>query len=104
MVDGTLDDGACVSLIVFKAKVSKGFGMTELQSDRDTCVLSILKSESPASTKRIIELASTDEFKAICKDCKSGIEVYETAMRLNRAGAVVRKPGPGGFLWALVDS
>jgi hypothetical protein len=78
--------------------------MAEVQSSRDTCVLSILRKESPASTKRIIELASTDEFKAICKDCKSGTEVYETAMRLNRTGGIMRRHGPGGFLWALPDS
>ena len=48
-------------------------------NDRELCVLSILRMESSATTKRIIELASTPEFEKICRDCKSGIEVYETA-------------------------
>jgi hypothetical protein len=73
-------------------------------STRGNCVLAILRKESPATSSRIIELASTDEFKTICGDCKSGIEVYETAIRLYRTGLVSRKPGPGGFLWTLAES
>jgi hypothetical protein len=72
-------------------------------SDRQTCVLRILRKESPASTKRIIELASTVEFQQICRDCRSGIEVYETAMKLQQTGMITRTPGKGGFVWALVE-
>jgi len=75
--------------------------MTDNVADRQACVLGILRKESSASTKRIIELASTPEFQEICRDCKSGVEVYETAMKLQRAGLITRKPGKGGFLWSL---
>jgi hypothetical protein len=66
-------------------------------------VLGILRKENPVSTKRIIELASTPEFQELCRGCKSGVEVYETAMKLQRTGLVFRKPGPGGFLWSLAE-
>jgi hypothetical protein len=69
--------------------------------DRELCVLSILRMENTASTKRIIELASTPEFERICRDCKSGVEVYETAMKLYRLGRITRKAGEGGFMWTL---
>jgi len=69
--------------------------------DRELCVLSILRMESSASTKRIIELASTPEFERTCRDCKSGVEVYETAMKLYRLGRITRKAGEGGFMWTL---
>jgi len=69
--------------------------------DRELCVLSILRREGSASTKRIIELASTPEFERICRDCRSGVEVYETAMKLYRLGRITRKAGEGGFVWTL---
>jgi len=71
-------------------------------NDRELCVQSILRKESSASTKRIIELASTPEFEKLCRDCKSGVEVYETAMKLYRLGRITRKPCEGGFMWTLV--
>jgi hypothetical protein len=78
--------------------------MSGSKDDRELCVLSILRKEDPASTKRIIELASTPEFEKLCRDCKSGVEVYETAMKLHRAGLITRKPGPNGFMWGLVEA
>ena len=69
--------------------------------DRELCVLSILRMENSASTKRIIELASTPEFEKICRDCRSGLEVYETAMKLYHLGRITRNPGEGGFMWTL---
>ncbi len=69
--------------------------------DRELCVLNILRKENSASTKRIIELASTPEFERICRDCKSGVEVYETAMKLYRLGRITRKAAEGGFTWKL---
>jgi len=77
--------------------------MTATSADRQACVLKILRKESPASTKRIIELASTVEFQEICRDCRSGIEVYETALKLQQTGMITRTPGKGGFVWALVE-
>ena len=69
--------------------------------DRVLCILSILDKENSVSTRRIIELASTPEFEKICRDCKSGTAVYETAMKLYRMGRIDRKPGEGGFIWTL---
>jgi hypothetical protein len=71
--------------------------------DRELCVLSILRKEGSASTKRIIELASTSEFERICRDCKSGVEVYETAMKLYRSARITRKIVEGGFMWSLAQ-
>lgn len=73
-----------------------------VDADRELCVLSILRKENSVSTKRIIELASTSEFERICRDCKSGVEVYETAMKLYHQGRITRNAGGGGFIWALV--
>jgi hypothetical protein len=69
--------------------------------DRELCVLGILRKEGSASSRRIIELASTPEFERICRDCKSGVEVYETAMKLYHQSRITRKPGEGGFIWTL---
>jgi hypothetical protein len=70
-------------------------------SSRETCVLSILRKEGSASTKRIIELASTPEFRELCRDCKSGVEVYDTATKLLHAGSIERHPGKDGFVWSV---
>jgi len=77
--------------------------MTAASADREACVLKILRKESPASTKRIIELASTVEFQELCRDCRSGNEVYETTIRLQQTGMITRTPGKGGYVWALVE-
>jgi hypothetical protein len=60
--------------------------MSNAVENRELCVLSVLRKEGTTSTKRIIELASTPEFEEICRDCKSGVEVYDTAMKLYRSG------------------
>jgi hypothetical protein len=75
--------------------------MSNSAEDREPCVIHILSKEHEVSTKRILELALTPEFKEICRDCKSGAEVYETAMKLYRLGQVTRKPTDGGFVWRL---
>lgn len=67
----------------------------------ERCVLDILRKEKSASTQRIIELALTPEFESVCRDCKSAVEMYETAMKLFRAGRIMRKAGEGGFVWSL---
>jgi hypothetical protein len=77
--------------------------MTLTSVDRQACVLKILRKESPASTKRIIELASTVEFQELCRDCRSGNEVYEIAVKLQKTGMITRTPGKGGYVWALVE-
>ena len=77
--------------------------MSSAKDDRELCIMGILRKENPSSTKRIIELASTPEFEKICRDCKSGVEVYETAMKLHRAGIIARKPGTNGFMWSLAE-
>jgi hypothetical protein len=77
--------------------------MATQHSDRETCVLTILRKENPASTKRIIELASTGEFRELCRDCKSGVEVYETATKLLHAGLIQRHPGRDGFVWSISE-
>jgi hypothetical protein len=77
--------------------------MSANSADRQACVLTILRKESPASTKRIIELASTVEFQELCRDCRSGNEVYETAVKLQQTGKITRTPGKGGYVWALVE-
>jgi hypothetical protein len=65
-------------------------------------LLNILRKESQTSTKRIIELACSPGFQEACRDC--GIEVYDTAMRLYRAGLITRTPKEGGFVWAVVEN
>lgn len=75
--------------------------MSDSAGDGGLCVIRILRKEHEASTKRILELASTSDFSEICRDCKSGIDVYETAMKLYRLGQVTRKPTDEGFVWRL---
>ena len=75
--------------------------MSDSAGDAGLCVIRILRKEHEASTKRILELASTPDFNEICRDCKSGTEVYETAMKLYRLGQVTRKPTDEGFVWRL---
>jgi len=75
-----------------------------ITNTREVCVLSILRMENPVSTKRIIELASTPKFQEICRDCRSGTEVYETTMQMHRLGLLNREPSPGGFMWSLANS
>ena len=75
--------------------------MSNSAEDREPCVIHILSKEHEISTERILELALTPEFKEICRDCKSGVEVYETVMKLYRLGQVTRKQTEGGFVWRL---
>jgi len=93
----------CGRIQIPVAQFNQPVSMPNVEDDRELCILSILRKEDSASTKRIIELASTPEFDHICRDCKSGVEVYETAMRLHRTGRISRKPGRDGFMWSLVE-
>ena len=64
-------------------------------------LLDILRRESQPSTRRIIELACSPGFQEICRDC--GVEVYDTAIQLYRAGLITRTPKEGGFVWSLAE-
>lgn len=76
--------------------------MSDAEDDPELCVLSILRKEKSASTIRIVELALTPEFEKVCRDCKSGVEVYKIAMKLYRQGRITRKAAEAGFIWNLV--
>lgn len=73
----------------------------ELNEDTE-CIYRILKKENNISSKRILELASTEEFKDICTGCVSGDTFLRAVKQLEKAGIVESKLGKGGYRWKLV--
>ncbi|MFW9922909.1 MAG: hypothetical protein ACFFDW_06420 [Candidatus Thorarchaeota archaeon] len=72
--------------------------------DEETkCIFEILKKENDITSRRILELASTDEFKEICTGCASGDSFLRAIKKLEKAGLVKSSLGKGGYSWHLIS-
>ncbi|HUT82270.1 MAG TPA: hypothetical protein VMZ29_13795 [Candidatus Bathyarchaeia archaeon] len=70
--------------------------------DEDTnCIYQILKKENNITSKRILELASTEEFENICTGCVSGDSFLRSVKKLEKLGYIKSSLGKGGYRWQL---
>ena len=71
--------------------------------DEDTqCIYKILKKENNISSKRILELATTEEFEVICTGCVSGDSFLRAVKKLEKYGYITSSLGKGGYRWQLL--
>ncbi|NHJ49789.1 MAG: hypothetical protein FK733_18500 [Asgard group archaeon] len=71
--------------------------------DEDTnCIYQILSKENNITSKRILELAITDEFEAICTGCVSGDSFLRAVKKLEKFGYIKSSLGKGGYRWQLL--
>ncbi|NHJ84896.1 MAG: hypothetical protein FK734_05510 [Asgard group archaeon] len=76
----------------------------ELNLDDDTnCIYQILKEENNITSKRILDLAGTDQYKEICTGCVSGDSFLRAIKKLEKMGLVKSSLGKGGYRWQLLD-
>ena len=74
----------------------------DFEHDEDTlCIYEILKKENDLSSRRVLELAASDEFKDICTGCASGDTFLRAIKRMEQAGLVSSSLGKGGYRWHL---
>jgi hypothetical protein len=70
--------------------------------DETNCIYQILQKENNLSSKKILELAASDEFKDICTGCVSGDALLRGVKKLEKAGLVQSSLGKGGYKWKLI--
>lgn len=76
----------------------------DFQFDEETeCIYKILKKENNITSKRILELAVSDEFAEICTGCASGDALLRAMKKLERANLVKASLGKGGYRWELLE-
>ncbi len=70
--------------------------------ENSNCIYQILKKENNISSKRILDLAVTPEFEAICTGCVSGDAFLRAVKKLEKYGYVKSSLGKGGYRWQLL--
>jgi hypothetical protein len=74
-----------------------------IAKDEDTlCIYQILKKENNITSKRILELATTEEFEKICTGCVSGDSFLRAVKKLEKLGYIKSTLGKGGYRWELL--
>lgn len=77
--------------------------MADITLDEDTnCIYQILKKENDITSKRILELATTEEFEKICTGCVSGDSFLRAVKKLEKLGYIKSALGKGGYRWQLI--
>ncbi len=72
-----------------------------LITDNERCMIEILLKVGKATTKQILELKNSPEFKDICAHCVESDDVMLTGKKLMEKGVVLRSFGPEGYIWSL---
>lgn len=76
----------------------------KFEHDEETlCIYEILKKENNITSRKVLELASSDEFVEICTGCASGDSFLRAIKKLEKAGMVKSNLGKGGYRWTLVE-
>ncbi len=75
--------------------------MSDYEEKNIECILTILKKQSPATTKEI--LALRDLFPELCSGCSSGGDVVLAGKQLVEMGRIERKWSSSGFVWSLIE-
>ncbi|MFQ5832765.1 MAG: hypothetical protein ACE5H4_08690 [Candidatus Thorarchaeota archaeon] len=53
-------------------------------------------------TSEVLEIARSDEYADICRDCAGGDTFIVAARQLVDKGLITRKLGKGGYRWQIV--
>ena len=76
-----------------------------ITEDEDTnCIYQILMKENNITSKRILELATTEEFEEICTGCVSGDSFLRAVKKMEKYGCIKSSLGKGGYRWQLIIS
>ncbi len=66
------------------------------------CVYSILKKEKTLSTKKLVEIALSQEFNHYCKGCAAADNVYRAVKKLQEKGFVLCHMSKEGYIWKFI--
>jgi len=75
-----------------------------LITDNERCMISILLKENKISTKNMLKLKVSNEFKDICANCVGSDDVIVTGNNLIEKGVIKKKLTENGFTWSFVDN
>lgn len=67
------------------------------------CVYKILKKQNNIPSKRIIEIALSQEHKDECFGCASADNIFRAIKKLQEKGFVIGHLRKGGYIWELID-
>ncbi|MEM5806792.1 MAG: hypothetical protein QW474_00180 [Candidatus Aenigmatarchaeota archaeon] len=73
-------------------------------TDNERCMIAILLKENNISTKRILELKSSEEFRDICANCVGSDDVIVTGNNLIKKAIVEKELGNEGYRWRFVEN
>jgi len=74
-----------------------------LQDEEMNCIYQILKKENNITSRRILELATTEEFEDICTGCVSGDSFLRAVKKMEKMGVIKSSLGQGGYRWQLLE-
>ncbi len=66
------------------------------------CVYSILKKEKVLSTKKLVEIALSQEFNHYCQGCAAADNVYRAVKKLQEKGFVLCHMSKEGYIWKFI--
>jgi len=72
-----------------------------LVTDNERCMIEILLREEKTTTKKLLELKNSIEFKDICAHCVGSDDVMLTGKNLVKKGIVKREFTSEGYIWSL---
>jgi len=73
-----------------------------LKDEEMNCIYQILKKENNITSRRILELATTEEFEDICTGCVSGDSFLRAVKKMEQLGVIKSSLGKGGYRWELI--
>jgi len=74
-----------------------------LITDNERCMVEILRRVKTATTKQLLELKNSPEFKDICAHCVGSDDVMLTGKKLIDKGIIGRKFGENGYVWFIKE-
>lgn len=66
------------------------------------CVLKILGNRDALTTTEILELARTEQYSDVCRNCAGGDAFIAAANQLVEKKLITKTFGKGGYRWRLV--
>ncbi len=74
---------------------------SRLVTDNERCMIEILRKKGKTTTKKILELKNSLEFRDLCAHCVGSDDAMLTGKNLVKKGIVKREFTPEGYTWGL---
>jgi hypothetical protein len=67
------------------------------------CVYTILRKEKKLSSRKLVEIALSQEFNHYCHGCAAADNIYRAVKKLQEMGFVFCNLEKGGYVWEFIE-